>query len=104
MGIAEANMIGVAAGMSIRGFIPLYIPFAPFVTRRVMDQVFMAGAYSHNTVNIYGSTRSVCAAANGGTHSSYEDVALFRSIPEAMIFDPADTVHSLSGWWTGWRK
>ena len=92
MGIAEANMIGVAAGMSIRGFIPFVHSFAPFVTRRVMDQVFMAGAYSHNTVNIYGSDPGVCAAANGGTHSSYEDVALFRSIPEAMIFDPADTV------------
>ena len=52
MGIAEANMIGVAAGMSIRGFIPFVHSFAPFVTRRVMDQVFMAGAYSHNTVNI----------------------------------------------------
>ena len=92
MGIAEANMIGVAAGMSMRGFIPFVHSFAPFVTRRVLDQIFMAGAYSNNTINIYGSDPGVCAAANGGTHSSYEDIALFRSIPEVMIFDPADTV------------
>lgn len=92
MGIAEANMMGVAAGMSMRGFVPFVHSFAPFVTRRVLDQVFMAGAYSHNTINIYGSDPGVCAAANGGTHSSYEDIALFRSIPETMIFDPADAV------------
>ncbi len=99
MGIAEANMIGVAAGMSLRGFVPFVHSFAPFVTRRVLDQVFMAGAYSHNTLNIYGSDPGVCAAANGGTHSSYEDIALFRSIPQAMIFDPADAVQL--GWLIG---
>lgn len=92
MGIAEANMIGVAAGMSLRGFIPFVHSFAPFATRRVADQIYMSGVYSSNTINIYGSDPGVCAAANGGTHSSYEDIALLRAFPTMEIFDPADTV------------
>ena len=80
-GIMEANMIGVAAGMSLRGFIPFVHSFAPFVSRRAGDQVFLAGAYGKNTLNIYASDPGICAATNGGTHTSFEDISLMRAIP-----------------------
>ena len=91
-GIMEANMIGVAAGMSMRGFVPFVHSFSPFASRRVADQVFLAGAYSHNTINIYASDPGVCAATNGGTHTSFEDVSLMRAIPGVEVYDPADGV------------
>lgn len=90
VGIAEANMIGVAAGLSLRGYIPYVHTFAPFATRRVYDQIFLSGAYAHNTIHIYGSDPGVCVAVNGGTHTTFEDIALMRAIPNAMVFDPAD--------------
>ena len=92
MGIAEANMIGVAAGLSMRGFIPFVHSFSPFVSRRVGDQLFLEGAYARNTINIYASDPGVCAASNGGTHTTFEDMALLRAIPTVQVFDPADGV------------
>lgn len=89
-GIAEANMVGAAAGMSLRGYIPFIHSFSPFVSRRTADQVYMAGAYSRNTINIYASDPGICAAANGGTHTTFEDIAFYRGVPEAEIFDVAD--------------
>lgn len=91
-GIMEANMIGAAAGMSMRGFVPFVHTFSPFASRRVADQLFLAGAYSHNTINIYASDPGVCAAQNGGTHTTFEDISLMRAIPNVMVFDPADGV------------
>lgn len=92
VGIAEANMMGIAAGMSMRGFIPYVHTFSPFASRRVADQVFLAGAYSGNTIHIYGSDPGICAAANGGTHTTFEDIAIYRAMPQTMIFAPADAV------------
>lgn len=90
MGISEANMMCAAAGMSMRGYVPFVHTFAPFAARRSLDQIYLSGAYAKNTLNIYGSDPGVCVAANGGTHTSFEDVAVMRTIPEAMVFDPAD--------------
>lgn len=92
MGISEANMVGAAASTSMRGFIPYIHTFAPFASRRVADQVFLTGAYAHNTLNIFGSDPGICAAANGGTHTSFEDIAMYRAIPGAVVLDPADRV------------
>lgn len=89
-GIAESNMIGVAAGMSSEGFSPFCHTFAPFASRRVFDQIYMSGAYAHNTVNIWGSDSGFTAAHNGGTHTTYEDIAMMRTIPNAWVCDPAD--------------
>jgi transketolase len=91
-GIAEANMVGVAAGMSSEGFKPFIHSFAPFITRRVFDQMYLSGGYAGNTVNVYGSDPGFTAATNGGTHTSYEDVALIRAIPGSTICDAADAV------------
>lgn len=91
-GISEANMVGVAAGTSSEGFIPFVHTFAPFASRRVFDQVYLSGAYAKNTFNIYGSDPGFCVGPNGGTHTSFEDVALMRSIPGAVVCDAADAV------------
>lgn len=90
VGIAEANMAGVAAGLSLRGFVPYIHSFAPFASRRMYDQIFLSGAYAHNNIKIYGSDPGVCVAVNGGTHTAFEDIAMMRAIPNAMVFDPAD--------------
>lgn len=88
-GISEANMVGVSAGLSYRGFIPFIHSFSPFATRRVFDQLYLS-AYSKACINIYGSDPGFCAGANGGTHTSYEDIALISTIPGSIICDAAD--------------
>lgn len=90
VGIAEANMAGISAGLSMRGFVPFMHTFAPFATRRIYDQLYLSGGYSHNTINIYGSDPGVCVAVNGGTHTAFEDVALMRALPTSWVLDPAD--------------
>lgn len=92
VGIAEANMVGVAAGLSVTGFIPFIHSFAPFVSRRVFDQMYLSGGYAHNTINVFGSDPGFTVGPNGGTHTTWEDVALMRMIPNAIICDAADDV------------
>lgn len=89
-GIAESNMIGVACGLSAEGFIPFTHSFGTFASRRVMDQVFMSGAYAKQNVKMVGSDPGVCAGLNGGTHMALEDVAMMRAIPEMTILEPTD--------------
>ncbi|WP_350258562.1 transketolase family protein [Scrofimicrobium sp. R131] len=92
VGISEANMMGMAGGLSLRGFVPFVHTFAPFASRRAADQVYLEGAYARNSFTIYASDPGVCAEHNGGTHSSYEDVSLMRAIPEMEVYHPADPV------------
>ena len=89
-GIAEANMIGVAAGLAAEGFKPICHTFGPFASRRCFDQVFLSAAYAKNDITIIGTDPGVTAALNGGTHMPFEDVALYRTIPTATIFEPSD--------------
>lgn len=91
IGIQEANMIGVAAGLAATGKIPYAHTFAPFATRRCFDQVFLSCGYAKNNVRIIGSDPGITAAFNGGTHMPFEDVALMRSIPEITIVEPTDS-------------
>lgn len=90
VGIAEANMAGVAAGLFLTGQIPYIHSFAPFTTRRNFDQLFVSIAYAGKSLRIIGSEPGICASENGGTHMSFEDMALIRSIPEACIIDVSD--------------
>lgn len=92
MGIAEANMIGVAGGLAASGFKPIAHTFGPFASRRVYDQVFLSAGYAKNDITVIGTDPGVCAAFNGGTHMPFEDVALYRAIPSATVFDITDTV------------
>lgn len=92
VGIAEANMVGVAAGLSLTGYTTFIHTFGPFATRRVLDQIYLSGAYGENTLNIFGSDPGFAAGHNGGTHTTWEDIALLRSIPEVVICDAADEI------------
>ena len=91
-GIAEANMIGVAAGLSLTGKIPYCHSFGPFASRRVCDQIFISAAYAKLNVRITGSDPGVTAAYNGGTHMPFEDMAVLRAIPEITLLEPCDPV------------
>ncbi len=90
-GVQEANMIGVAAGMSAMGKVPFTHTFTPFSTRRVCDQVTLSVAYAGLNVKIMGSDPGVTAELNGGTHMSMEDVAIMRNIPDMVIYEPVDS-------------
>lgn len=91
-GIAEANMVGTAAALSVQGKKPIIHTFASFVARRAFDQVFITGAYAHKTLNIIGSEPGYKQTCWGGTHDCFEDTAMMRTIPGAYIFDIADGV------------
>lgn len=91
-GIAEANMMGVAAGLSMVGKKPFVHTFGPFASRRCFDQVFLSIGYAGNSVRIFGSDPGVTAAFNGGTHMPFEDMALMRAVPGSRVFDFADGV------------
>jgi transketolase len=91
-GVQEANMIGVAAGLSATGKIPFAHSFGPFATRRCFDKIFISAAYAKLNVRIVGSDPGITAAYNGGTHMPFEDMGLMRSIPGATVLEPADGV------------
>jgi transketolase len=90
-GIQEANMVGVAAGLSATGKIPFVHSFAPFISRRACDQVFISGCYSKSNIKLIGSDPGVLAAFNGGTHMPFEDIGIFRTFPELTIVEPSDS-------------
>lgn len=90
VGIAEQNMACVAAGMSSYGMIPFISTFAPFATRRICDQVAISCAYARQNVKIIGTDPGISAELNGGTHMSFEDIGVLRSIPGIVIFEPTD--------------
>lgn len=90
-GIQEANMFGVAAGLSARGKVPFAHTFAAFASRRACDQIFMSGAYAGLNVKVVGSDPGVTAALNGGTHMPFEDIGIMRTIPNMTIIEPTDT-------------
>ena len=89
-GIQEANMIGVAAGMFLHGRKPYVHSFAPFASRRCFDQIYVSIGYAQKSIRIIGSEPGICATDNGGTHMTFEDIALMRSIPGATIIDVSD--------------
>ncbi len=97
-GVAEANMVGVAAGLSSVGFIPFANTFACFASRKVFDQFYISGAYARQQVKLVGTDPGVTAQFNGGTHMPFEDVALMRVIPGMTVTEPCDrvSVHHLT--------
>ena len=89
-GIAEANMIGIGCGMSAVGLKPYAHTFGPFASRRCYDQAFLSGGYAGNSITIIGTDPGITAAFNGGTHMPFEDIALYRAMPGAIIVDITD--------------
>lgn len=96
VGVAEANLISVAAGLSVSGMIPFTHTFTAFSTRRCCDQITISVSYAKNNVKIIGSDPGITAMLNGGTHMSMEDVAIMRNIPGMTVVEPVDGV-SLAG-------
>ena len=90
VGIMEANMVGLGAGMSIRGKIPFIHSFGTFTSRRCADQTFLSGCYNKANIKLVGSDPGITAETNGGTHMPFEDMGIYRSFPEMTILDVAE--------------
>ena len=90
VGIAEANMTSVAAGLASYGFVPFITSFTPFATRRNCDQIAISVCYANNNVKIVGTDPGLSAELNGGTHMSVEDCGVLRSIPNMVIYEAVD--------------
>ena len=89
-GIAEANMVGVAAGLAITGKIPFIGSFAEFVTGRVYDQLRQEVSYGKANVKIASSHAGITLGEDGATHQTMEDIALMRALPEMVVINPCD--------------
>lgn len=89
-GIAEANMIGTAAGLSLNGKIPFASTFAAFATGRVYDQVRQSVAYSETNVKICASHAGITLGEDGATHQILEDIGLMRMLPNMTVINPCD--------------
>ena len=89
-GIAEANMVGAAAGLAIGGKIPFIGSFAEFVTGRVYDQLRQEVAYSRTNVKIASSHAGITLGEDGATHQTMEDIALMRALPGMTVLVPCD--------------
>ena len=90
VGVQEANMVGVAAGLSATGKIPFAHSFGPFATRKAYDATFISGAYARLNVRIVGSDPGITAAYNGGTHMPFEDMGIMRNVPTMTVLEPVD--------------
>jgi len=90
VGVAEANMIGIAAGLSTTGLIPFPATFTCFASRRAFDQFFISANYARQNVKLTGTDPGIAALLNGGTHMSFEDMGLMRTIPGITIYEPCD--------------
>lgn len=91
-GVAEADMVSIAAGLASYGFKPFVTTFAPFASRRVCDQVAMSVCYAKQNVKIVGTDPGIAAELNGGTHMGVEDIGVLRSLVSLVIFEPVDAV------------
>src|SRR6266496_5788041 len=89
-GIAEANMIGIAAGLTIGGKIPYTTTFANFSTGRVYDQIRQSIAYSGKNVKICASHAGVTLGEDGATHQILEDLGMMRMLPGMVVINPCD--------------
>ena len=89
-GIAEANMVGVASGLALAGYVPFAASFAEFVSGRVYDQVRQEVAYGRTNVKLASSHAGVTLGEDGATHQAMEDVALMRALPGMTVLVPCD--------------
>ena len=90
VGIAEANMMGIAAGMTIGGKIPFTGTFANFSTGRVYDQIRQSIAYSHKNVKICASHAGLTLGEDGATHQILEDIGMMKMLPGMTVINPCD--------------
>ena len=91
-GISEQNMASMAAGMSAYGMNPYICTFTAFSTRRICDQIAISMSYAKQNIKIIGTDAGIASELNGGTHMSFEDIGVLRSIPGVTIIDVCDEV------------
>lgn len=96
IGIAEADMIGTAAGLAIGGKIPFTATFAEFATGRVYDQIRQSVAYSNTNVKICASHAGLTLGEDGATHQALEDIGLMRALPGMTVIVPCDANETYS--------
>ncbi|MDD5793693.1 transketolase family protein [Clostridium sp. HCP1S3_B4] len=96
MGIAEANMMGVAAGMSTCGKIPFVSSFAMFAAGRAFEQIRNSICYPKLNVKICATHAGLTVGEDGATHQSVEDLSLMRSIPNMTVINPSDDVETIA--------
>lgn len=94
MGIAEANMIGVAAGFATCGKIPFASTFAVFATGRVYDQIRVSVCYPKNNVKIGATHAGITVGEDGASHQALEDISLMRSLPNMTVIVPCDGIET----------
>lgn len=90
VGIAEANMMGLAAGLTVGGYIPFTTTFANFSTGRVYDQIRQSIAYSGKNVKICASHAGITLGEDGATHQILEDIGLMKMLPGMTVINPCD--------------
>ena len=90
VGIAEQNMVGFAAGLAAMGKIPFASTFSNFISQRACDQAINAVCYNKFNVKLCGTYAGLTSETNGGTHISVEDIAIFRCMPNMLVFVPGD--------------
>ena len=93
-GIAEGNMVGVAAGLATMGYVPFVSSFAMFAAGRAFEQVRNSIGYPHLNVKIGATHAGISVGEDGATHQCNEDIALMRTIPGMVILNPADDVEA----------
>ena len=91
-GVAEANMVGVAAGLALGGLRPVTYTIASFMTARCFEQIRVDVCYHRLPVIIAGVGAGLAYASNGGTHQACEDLAILRTLPEMTLLCPGDPV------------
>jgi transketolase len=94
VGIAEQNMMGIAAGLSTVGLIPFVSTVAVFCSRRACDQVTISIALSNTNVKILGVYAGLFVGKNGASHQSLEDIAIMRALPNMIVLQPADAIET----------
>ncbi|SES06650.1 transketolase family protein [Salipaludibacillus aurantiacus] len=90
MGIAEQNMVGVAAGLATCGIKPWVCSFAAFITRRTFDQLVVSVDQPHLNVKLVGAYSGLLTSNTGKTHHSFEDITLMASLPNMVVLSPGD--------------
>jgi len=95
-GIAEANMVGIAAGLSTCGYVPFVTSFAMFLAGRAFEQIRNSIGYPHLNVKLGATHGGISVGEDGATHQCNEDIALMRTIPGMVIINPADSVEAMA--------
>ncbi len=90
VGVAEANMICVGAGLAIEGKNPFCASFSCFASRRVYDQIYLSVAYANTNLKIVGTATGITQGPNGGTHMDFQDLATMRVMPNLHVYSPCD--------------